>query len=75
MAEVCIECERLWKEYSAAMREYLGLNRPANATGGITGSGIGPLSVIGPEPESQPALAAMRERILRHEYVAHPEAT
>ena len=23
MADVCIECERLWKEYSTAMREYL----------------------------------------------------
>jgi hypothetical protein len=75
MADVCIECERLWKEYSKAMREYLGLNRPANATGGTPGSGVGSLSVIGPKTESQPALAEMRERILRHEYVAHPEAT
>ena len=75
MADLCIECERLWKEYSAAMYEYLGLNRPANATGVFRDRGVGPLSVIGPEPESQPALAEMRERILRHEQAAHPEAT
>jgi hypothetical protein len=72
MAGLCIEYERLWKEYSAAMHEYLGLNRPANATGGIRGSG--PVSMIGPEPEAQPALAAMKARILQHGYVAHPEA-
>jgi hypothetical protein len=57
MAGICIECERLWKEYSAAIHEFLGLNRPANAAGDFRDRGVGPLSVIGPEPESQPALA------------------
>ena len=38
-------------QYSAAMDEYLGLNRPAHANGGILGSGVGPASVIGPETE------------------------
>lgn len=75
MAGICIECERLWKEYSAAMHEYLGLNRTANAVAAFPDRGPGPLSVIGSEPESQPALTAMRERMLRHEYVTHPEAT
>ena len=46
MADICAECERLWKEYSAAMHEYLGLNRPANAAGGIRDRGVGPLSVL-----------------------------
>ena len=75
MAGICIECERLGKEYSAAMHAYLGLNRPANAAQAFPDRGVGPFSVIGPEPESQSALVAMRERILRHEHVAHPEAT
>ena len=56
------------------MDEYLGLNRPAHIEG-IPGAGVGPVSAIGPETECQPALAEMRERILQHEYVAHPEAT
>jgi len=74
MPDVCIECGRLWKEYSAAMHEYLGLNRPANAAGSFRDSGFGPVSVIGPKLESGPALAALRKRILRHEYEAHLEA-
>jgi hypothetical protein len=73
MAGLCIECERLWKEYSAAMHEYLGLNRAANGGGASRDRGVGPLS-IGLEPESQPALAAMKAWILQHEYAAHPEA-
>jgi hypothetical protein len=67
--------ERLWKEHSAAMHQYLGLSRPVNAARDFRYRRAGPVSVIGPETESQPALAAIRERILRHEYVAHPEAT
>lgn len=74
MAGLCIEYERLWKEYSAAMREYLGLNRPANGAVAFRDRGVGPLTMIGPEPESQPALAAMKARILQHECAAHPEA-
>jgi len=75
MAGLCIECERLWKEYSAAMHEYLGLNRPANGAGAFRDRGVGLLSMAGPEPESQPALAAMKAWILQHEFLAHPEAT
>ena len=41
----------------------------------ISGVGVSRLSVICPEPDSQRALVAMREPILLHEYVAHPEAT
>jgi hypothetical protein len=75
MAELCIECERLWREYSAAVYEHLGLNRPANAAGVFPVRGLGPLIMVGPKPESLTALAVMRERILQHECAAHPEAT
>jgi hypothetical protein len=75
MADFCIECERLWKEYSAALHESLGLNHSANAAGAFRNSGVGSLIVVGPKPESRTALAVMRERILQHECAAHPEAT
>ena len=75
MADLCIECERLWKEYSAATHEHLGLNRSANAMGAFRARDEGPLIMIGSKPNLRPTLAAMRERILQHECTANSEAT
>jgi hypothetical protein len=69
MAEFCIECERLWREYSAAFHEHLGLKRPA---GLFPDRGVVPWT--GPKPESRTALVVMRERISKHEGAAHPES-
>ena len=57
MADLCVECERLWREYKATLHAYLGLNRAAPSDGSRT--------------EFQSTLAEIKERISQHENLAH----
>jgi len=69
VASLCIECERLWKEYSATMHEYLGLNANSIADPDIQpGDGS-------PRSDLKLSLVAMKDRIFQHECDAHPDAT
>ena len=74
MADLCIECERLWKEYSAAMHEYLGLNRAANVATPFWIFAARPRCFANPRSDFPPRLAALREQILQHEGAAHSDA-
>ena len=58
MADLCLECERLWKEYAAALHEYLGLNAMLPSRDFVRRQG----SPIDPQ-----SLAALKDKILRHE--------
>lgn len=70
MADLCVECERLWKEYSAALHEYLGLNPGSDAA-----ASFGNFYQRHQAPVDPRSLAALKEKILRHEGDRHPDAS
>jgi hypothetical protein len=70
MGELCGECERLWSEYSSAVREHLGLNNAAP-----TNSRVLFPSCSCPGSACRLWMSELRKRIADHEYAAHPEGT
>jgi hypothetical protein len=75
MADLCIECEQLWREYSATMHEYLGLSGALGPAGASRELAIWRHSVVVPRAEIRPILVAIKERISQHECTAHPDVT
>jgi len=70
MPDLCTECERLWREYSAAVRESLGLNGRACA-----GCGMQLPKLIRPERGRGVTISELKKRILEHENAAHSSGT
>ena len=68
MADLCIECERLWSEYSSAMHKYLSITREVAP---VPLSGQALHSVTTARRELQPTVTALRKRISQHELAAH----
>jgi hypothetical protein len=72
MADLCVECERLWSEYTAAMHNYLGLTRELPLTVLFLDQPLGP--VMRSKREFQSKVTELRQRISQHEFAEHSQA-
>ncbi len=73
MPDLCSECERLWREYSATLHEYLGLSRAMHQADEVRNSVTRCSLVVSPRTEFRPTLNALRNRISQHEGAAHSD--
>ncbi|GEM_PF-3544450 len=69
MADLCSVCEALWREYAAAMWEYLGLNDSPPAALQAAPCRL----CLAPRTELRQTVSALKHRILDHESTAHAE--
>jgi len=74
MGDLCGECERLWRENSAAAREHLGLNKNPRVAASVPSAEMWEPQTANSRSDRGLTVSLLKERIIQHETAAHRES-